>query len=123
MLNSAQVILFLAITDADRSRRFYEDVLGLAFVSDDPFALVFKTDDRVLRLAKVDSMTPAPYTALGWQVTDIYSAVDNLLAKGVDFQTFPGMAQDERGVWHSPSGAKVAWFRDPDGNGLSLTQE
>lgn len=123
MLKSAQVILFLAITDADQSRSFYEDVLGLGFISDDPFALVFKTDDRILRLAKVESMTPAPYTALGWQVTDINSTVENLVSKGIEFQVFPGMDQDERGVWHSPSGAKVAWFRDPDGNGLSLTQE
>ena len=122
MLKLAQVVLFLAITDADRSRTFYEDVLGLTFMSDDPFALVFRTDDRILRLAKVKTMNPAPYTALGWNVVDIKSAVDGLVAKGIDFQVFAGMAQDEQGVWHSPSGAKVAWFRDPDGNGLSLTQ-
>jgi catechol 2,3-dioxygenase-like lactoylglutathione lyase family enzyme len=123
MLKSAQVILFLAITDADRSRCFYEDVLGLTFVSDDPFALVFEIDDRVLRLAKVESMTPAPYTVLGWQVADIYLTVENLVAKGVEFQIFAGMDHDHRAVWNSPSGAKVAWFYDPDGNGLSLTQE
>jgi catechol 2,3-dioxygenase-like lactoylglutathione lyase family enzyme len=122
MLKTAQVILFLAITDADRSRSFYEEMLGLEFISEDDFALVFKTDGRVLRLPKVKSMTPAPYTVLGWEVADINSAVDGLAAKGIAFQVFPGMGQDQRHIWNSPSGARVVWFCDPDGNGLSLTQ-
>jgi catechol 2,3-dioxygenase-like lactoylglutathione lyase family enzyme len=115
-------ILFLATANAERSRAFYERVLGLTFVADEPPALVFRVGDSMLRIQKVDQVHPAPYTALGWTVSDIRQTVHDLRAAGVVFQHYEGMGQDGDGIWHAPSGAFVAWFRDPDGHVLSLTQ-
>jgi catechol 2,3-dioxygenase-like lactoylglutathione lyase family enzyme len=122
MLNGARVIAFVSTARADVALGFYRDVLGLALVADEPFALVFDADGVMLRVTKVAAVDPAPYTVLGWSVPDIRATVTELSARGVVFETYPGMTQDERGVWTSPSGAMIAWFRDPDGNVLSLTQ-
>jgi catechol 2,3-dioxygenase-like lactoylglutathione lyase family enzyme len=116
-------ILFAATTDAERSRVFYEKVLGLEFVADDPFALVFKVGALTLRIQKVARKPKLEYTVLGWIVSDIAEEVRRLLKSGVTFNRYVGLDQDEKSVWHSPSGAKVAWFSDPDGNTLSLTQQ
>jgi catechol 2,3-dioxygenase-like lactoylglutathione lyase family enzyme len=115
-------VLFLATANAERSRAFYEQVLGLAFVTDEPPALVFRIGDLMLRIQKVDRVHAAPYTALGWAVANIRQAAANLRAAGVAFQRYEGMVQDADGIWQAPSGALVAWFRDPDGHVLSLTQ-
>jgi catechol 2,3-dioxygenase-like lactoylglutathione lyase family enzyme len=115
-------VLFLATAKAERSRAFYERVLGLAFVADEPPALVFQAGDSMLRIQKVDRVHTAPYTALGWAVSDIRRTVHNLRAAGVVFQRYEGMDQDDDGIWPAPSGALVAWFQDPDGHVLSLTQ-
>jgi catechol 2,3-dioxygenase-like lactoylglutathione lyase family enzyme len=115
-------ILFLATENAERSRAFYERVLGLTFVADEPPALVFRVGGSMLRIQKVDQVRPAPYTALGWAVLDIRRTVQDLSAAGVTFQRYEGMTQDDDGIWHAPSGALVAWFRDSDGHTLSLTQ-
>lgn len=115
-------MLFLATANAERSRAFYEKVLGLALVADEPPALVFQVGDSMLRIQKVDRVHAAPYTALGWAVSDIPRTVRQLHAAGVVFQRFDGMGQDDDGIWHAPSGALVAWFQDPDGHVLSLTQ-
>ena len=115
-------ILFLATANAERARAFYERVLGLAFVADEPPALVFRVGDSMLRIQKVEQVYTAPYTALGWAVSDIRQTVRDLRAAGVVFQRYDGLNQDGDGIWHAPSGAFVAWFRDPDGNVLSLTQ-
>ncbi len=122
MLDSAKLIAFAATRDGAKAREFYEGVLGLRVVSDDPFALALDANGTMLRVQKVTEFTAPPFTALGWEVTDIRTSVAALLAAGVTFQTYPGMGQDERGIWHAPSGAYVAWFKDPDGNTLSLTQ-
>lgn len=115
-------ILFLATADAERSRAFYEQVLGLTFVGDEPAALVFRAGDAMLRIQKVKQAHSAPYTALGWDVSDIRQAVHHLHAAGLQFERFEGFNQDVDGIWPAPSGALVAWFRDPDGHVLSLTQ-
>jgi catechol 2,3-dioxygenase-like lactoylglutathione lyase family enzyme len=115
-------ILFLATADAERSRAFYERVLGLDFVADEPPALVFQVGPSMLRIQKVDRVQTVPYTAMGWSVSDIRRTVQRLRAAGVVFQCYEGMKQDDDGIWHAPSGAFVAWFRDPDGHVLSLTQ-
>jgi catechol 2,3-dioxygenase-like lactoylglutathione lyase family enzyme len=117
-----QPILFLATANAERSRVFYEQVLGLAFVADEPPALIFRVGHSMLRIQKVDRVHAAPYTALGWAVSDIRRTVHDLCAAGVVFQRYEGMNQDGDGIWHAPSGAWVAWFRDPDGHTLSLTE-
>lgn len=122
MLGSEKIIAFVATTGAARAREFYEGVLGLRVVSDDPFALVLDAGGTMLRLQKVSEHRPAPFTVLGWAVADIRAAVEGLRAAGVTFERFPGMDQDERGIWTAPGGARVAWFKDPDGNTLSLTQ-
>jgi len=115
-------ILFAATTDSKRSRRFYEDVLGLEFVADDPFALVFRSGRLHLRIQKVDHKPGINYTVLGWAVADIQKTVRQLSKAGVEFMRCEGLDQDADGVWRSPSGARVAWFRDPDNNTLSLTE-
>jgi len=115
-------MLFAATTDAKRSRKFYEEVLGLEFVADDPFALVFRSGHLQLRLQKVDRKPEIHYTVLGWEVTDIQQTVRELTKAGAEFLRPAGLEQDADGVWRSPGGARVAWFRDPDGNTLSLTE-
>jgi catechol 2,3-dioxygenase-like lactoylglutathione lyase family enzyme len=99
-----------------------ECALGLKFVSDEPPALVFQVGGSMLRIQKVERVQPPPYTALGWAVGDIRGTVQRLRAAGVEFQKYEGLNQDNDNIWTSPSGAKVAWFRDPDGHVLSLTQ-
>ena len=115
-------VLFLATANPARSRAFYERALGLAFVADEPPALVFRVGNSMLRIQKVEQVHAAPYTALGWAVPDIRQTVSDLRAAGVVFQRYDGLNQDGDGIWHAPSGAFVAWFRDPDGHVLSLTQ-
>jgi catechol 2,3-dioxygenase-like lactoylglutathione lyase family enzyme len=115
-------VLFLATANAGRSRAFYEQVLGLAFVADEPPALVFQVGHSMLRIQKVDQVHTVPYTVLGWAVSDIRQTTRLLRVAGVVFQRYEGMNQDDDGIWHAPSGALVTWFRDPDGHVLSLTE-
>ena len=122
MLGSAKLVAFAAASDAARSRAFYRDVLGLKLISEDAFALVFDAHGTTLRLSLVKEVAAASYTVLGWEVGDITAAVGALSAAGVRFERYPWMEQDDLGVWHAPGGARVAWFKDPDGNLLSLSQ-
>jgi catechol 2,3-dioxygenase-like lactoylglutathione lyase family enzyme len=104
------------------AREFYEKTLGLTFISTDQFALVFDVSGTMLRIQKVDKVDPHGYTALGWEVADIKQEVSELRKRGVKFARYEEMDQDEQGIWKAPGGAKIAWFTDPDGNILSLTQ-
>ena len=113
---------FSATVDGARARAFYGDTLGLRLVDDEPYALVFDAAGVMLRVQKVAGLTPPGHTVLGWQVPDIRAAVRDLGARGVKFEQFGLASQDSLGVWTSPGGALVAWFKDPDGNILSLTQ-
>lgn len=113
---------FLATADAERSKAFYCDKIGLTLVADEPYAVVFHAGPTVLRVQKVESVTPAGYTALGWHAPDLSEDVRLLSERGVVFERYEFLEQDRLGVWTSPSGARVAWFKDPDGNVLSLTQ-
>lgn len=125
MLGSADLIAFVPTRDPAKARKFYTEVLGLDFISEDPFALVFNSRGTTLRIANVSQMKgfkPAPFTIVGWQVTNVGDTAGDLVKKGVRFERFPGMEQDAQGIWKSPSGAQVAWFKDPDGNILSITQ-
>jgi len=83
---------------------------------------VFDLGGVMLRVGKVPSFAPAQNTVLGWESKDIAADVDQLGAKGVVFERYPNMGQDERGIANFPTGDKVAWFKDPDGNVLSLSQ-
>jgi catechol 2,3-dioxygenase-like lactoylglutathione lyase family enzyme len=122
MLKSCDVMAFVAARDAKRARRFYRDVLGLALESEDEYALTFDAAGTMLRVQIVDDLDAAPYTVLGWSVPDIAGAVKELVGRGVSFERYAFMEQDPSGVWTAPSGARVAWFKDPDGNTLSITQ-
>jgi catechol 2,3-dioxygenase-like lactoylglutathione lyase family enzyme len=122
MLGSSPLMAFVATRDTERARAFYRDVLGLKLIADEPSALVFDADGSMLRLAKVPSFTPAPYTVLGWRVENILAAMADLTREGVPFERFEGLTQDESGVCTFPEGTMIAWFKDPDGNILSLTQ-
>jgi catechol 2,3-dioxygenase-like lactoylglutathione lyase family enzyme len=117
-----KIVAFVATKNAAKAKSFYRDKLGLKFVSDDGFALVFDIDGTTLRIAKVKDFTPAGFTILGWEVDAIEKAVSQLVTKSVIFERFPGLTQDDLGIWNAPGGAKVAWFKDPDGNILSLSQ-
>ena len=121
MLGSQNVIAFIATTDAARARAFYADTLGLRLVAEEPWALVFDAHGTMLRVQKVQELAPASHTVLGWQVQQIASVVAELKGR-VTFERYPFLEQDEAGVWTTAGGAKVAWFKDPDGNVLSLTQ-
>jgi len=122
MLTSSDLVAFAAATDLRRARAFYEQALGLTVTGHTDFACVFDANGTMLRVTAVPEVSSAGYTVLGWRVTDIAAAVRELMAKGVVFTRYDGMDQDENGVWTTPSGDKVAWFTDPDGNILSLTQ-
>lgn len=122
MLGSDKIIAFIGTKNADRAKAFYGNVIGLTLIEDGPFALEFDAGGTMLRIQKVRELIPHAHTVLGWQVPEIQSTVRNLLRNGVDFERYPGMSQDDLGIWKAPSGAQVAWFKDPDGNTLSLTQ-
>jgi predicted enzyme related to lactoylglutathione lyase len=122
ILKNAEMICFAATKNSEAAKKFYEGTLELTLIEDSPFALVFDVNGVMLRVQKVQEFTAAKHTTLGWKVTDIRSTIKNLATKGVQCQRYEGMSQDELGIWQSPSGALVAWFLDPDGNGLSLTE-
>jgi catechol 2,3-dioxygenase-like lactoylglutathione lyase family enzyme len=122
MAAPGSLIGFAPITDAERSKRFYADALGLEFIEDDGFALVFQSGDNMVRLARMPQVTPAQFTILGWQTSQIEADVKALTAKGVLFARYGFLEQDALGIWTAPNGDKVAWFTDPDGNVLSLSQ-
>src|SRR2546421_12802768 len=122
MLNTAKIITFVATQNPAKARNFYETILGLKLITDDPFALVFDANGTMLRVQKVEQLQPAQHTVLGWDVSDIAAAIKALSKKGVRFEHFAGLPQDDLGIWTAPSGGKVAWFKDPDGNTLSLTE-
>ena len=122
-LSDQNIIGFVATSDPERAKAFYRDTLGLPLVSDQlPFALVFDIHGIMLRVTAVKQVNPQPYTILGWGVADIATAAAEMSMAGVKFERFPGLEQDANGVWSAPGGAKVAWFKDPDGNTLSISQ-
>lgn len=122
MLSFTRLMAFVPTKDTKKARQFYAGVLGLAFVSEDQFALVLNANGIMLRVAVVAEFKPQQFTVLGWEVSDIEKEVARLQGQGVRFEKYGMKGQDEHGVWSSPSGAKVVWFKDPDGNVLSLTQ-
>ena len=123
MLGSINIVAFVPTNDTEKARAFYEGVLGLRFVKDDGFAMVLDANRIMVRVAKVPPpFVPAPFTILGWQVPDIEKMAAGLQEKGVHFERFGFFKQDDLGIWTAPTGDKVAWFKDPDGNILSVSQ-
>ena len=113
---------FIPVTDGARARAFYETTLGLPVIEESPFALVVDANGTTVRITPVPDLRPQPFTIAGWEVADIDETIEKLVARGVKFNRYDGMKQAANGVWTSPSGGLVAWFVDPDGNTLSLTQ-
>jgi len=121
-MGSAKIMGFVPTRDMKRAKTFYGDVLGLRCVSEDGFALTVDANGIQVRVTKVDDLRPQPFTILGWEVRDVRATVKELAAKGVSFERYGMPGQDEDGTWASPSGARIAWFKDPDGNVLSVAE-
>jgi catechol 2,3-dioxygenase-like lactoylglutathione lyase family enzyme len=122
MLASGKIMGFVPTKDANKAREFYEKTLGFEFVSDDQFALVMRAGQNRVRIFKGTQFTPPHYTVLGWEVQDIMAVVKWLSQRGVEFEKYPFVQDRELGIWTTPNGDKVAWFKDPDGNVLSVSQ-
>jgi catechol 2,3-dioxygenase-like lactoylglutathione lyase family enzyme len=122
MLNTSEIAAFIATSKPDEALTFYRDLLGLTLVSDEQYALVFDANGITLRVQKAGAFTPHQFTSLGWHVTDIDAAMSELRSRGVVFEQYPWMPEGSDGVMTFPGGARVAWFKDPDGNVLSIDQ-
>ncbi len=122
VLTTSDLIAFASTTDLARARAFYEDVLGLRLVEQNAYACVFDAHGTMLRITAAADVAHPGYTVLGWRVADIGDSVAELESRGVVFARYEGMEQDTQGVWTTPNGDRVAWFRDPDENVLSLTE-
>ncbi len=122
MLNHEKIMAFVGVSNVDKARAFYRDTLGLTMLYEDGFALVFEIGGIMLRVTLVGEVRPQPYTVLGWQVSDATATARALTSAGVKLERYPHVPQDEDGIWTAPGGAKIAWFRDPDGNILSISQ-
>jgi catechol 2,3-dioxygenase-like lactoylglutathione lyase family enzyme len=122
MLSTAKLTAFIPTRDADLARAFYESILGLDFLQDNGFALIMDSNGTAVRITRVPEFTPFPFTLVGWETPDIEARVAELEERGVQFLHFSQVNQDRSGIWTAPSGARVAWFKDPDGNILSVSQ-
>ena len=122
MHKSREPVSFIATDNPNAARSFFADVMGLVLREETPFALVFLDGHHVLRVQITSELHPVRYTVHGWQVADIVSEIESLVAKGVQFQRFDHLPQDDLGIWTTPDGSKIAWFSDPSGNTLSLTE-
>lgn len=122
MLADKELKAFIPTVKPDNAKSFYQDILGLKFLSEDNYALEFDANGTLLRINIVQDFKPQMFTVLGWNVDDISSTIKSLNEKGVFCEKYGFMEQDDLGIWHAPGGSKVAWFKDPDGNVLSLTE-
>ena len=122
MLADKKLKSFIPTVKPDKAKTFYRDVLGLKLLSEDQYAMEFDANGVLLRVTTVPSLKPQEFTVLGWNVPDISSLIAQMNSKGIYFEKYEFLEQDKLGIWKSPGGSKVAWFKDPDGNLLSLTE-
>jgi len=123
MLAQAELLAFVPTVDAERARSFYVDTLELTFLSNDPFAITVRSGNTDIRISRMDAFNPSPYSILGWKVADIEVTAKQFAAAGIVFERYPFLEQDAHGIWNAPDRtARVAWFKDPDGNVLSISQ-
>lgn len=122
MLGAMNIVAFVPTVNPEKARAFYEGTLGLRLMKDDGFALIFDANGIMLRLVRLEKITPAQYTVLGWEVSGIETVIRELKVKGIQFERYGFFKQDDLGIWTAPSGDKVAWFKDPDGNTLSISE-
>src|SRR5271154_3603146 len=121
MLSDKPIIAFAPTVQPEKALAFYRDTLGLKLISQDQFAIVFDAHGIMLRISITQELKPQNFTILGWNVPDIKSIITSLNKKGIVFEKYSFLKQDPLGIWTSPAGAQIAWFKDPDGNLLSLT--
>lgn len=122
MLSIHKIKAFVSTTHPDKAREFYKEKLGLKLLSDDKYGMEFEAAGAHLRISVVEKLTPQPFTVLGWDVNDISSVITVLIKQGITFERYSFIDQDSAGIWTAPGGTKVAWFKDPDGNLLSLSE-
>lgn len=122
MLGDKKLKAFIPTINPEKARNFYMNVLGLKLISEDQYGMEFNTNGALLRITTVNKLTPHPFTALGWDVDDIFTMINSLVEAGVEFEKYDFLEQDNFGIWMAPGSVKVAWFKDPDGNLLSLTE-
>jgi len=122
MLVNGKTVAFVASTDLARAERFYVDTLGLRRKDRDDFGLVVEANGVTIRVARVDDFEPQAFTVLGFDVDDVERVARGLASKGIEFERYAGMKQDSSGIWTSPGGSRIAWFKDADGNILSIAE-
>ena len=122
MLEDKKLKAFVPTVDPEKSRDFYMNVLGLTLLSEDQYGMEFISNGAMLRITTVQKLTPQPFTVLGWDVVDLPSVILSLAKKGIEFERYNFIEQDIVGIWTAPGGVRVAWFKDPDGNLLSLSE-
>lgn len=123
MLSNQRIKAFVSTVQLSVAREFYEKKLGLTLLSQDKYGIEFEANETHIRLSVVEKLTPQPFTVLGWDTDDIVSTINNLTAKGIIFERYNFIEQDENGIWTAPGGTRVAWFKDPDGNLLSVSDK
>ena len=123
MLSDKKLKAFVPTTMPDKAKAFYQDLLGLELLAEDEYALEFNANGVLLRVITVPVLKPQEFTVLGWNVSDISSLIRSMNNKGVHCEKYHFLIQDDLGIWTSPGGSRVAWFKDPDGNVLSLTEQ
>ena len=122
MINNQKLKAFIPTINPKKAKEFYQNLLDLKLISEDNFAMEFDFNDTIIRINTVPSLTPHPFTILGWDVDDIINEINHLNSKGIIFEKYDFLEQNALGIWTAPSGTKVAWFKDPDGNLLSLSE-
>jgi len=122
MLAQGKMVGFVPTTDYEKARAFYEGKLGFEFISLDQYALVMSVGGHKIRIAKVPNFTPLQGTILGWEVQDIQAVASWLRDRGVTVEKYPFVQDRDLGIWTTPTGDRVAWFKDPDGNILGISQ-
>jgi catechol 2,3-dioxygenase-like lactoylglutathione lyase family enzyme len=121
-IGEGELVAFVPTLDLAAAEAFYGGVLGLDLTESSSFAVAFDVNGTQLRITRVEELAAAPFTVLGWRVDDLAASISSLEAQGVGFEHYAGLEQDEAGIWRAPGGSLIAWFKDPDGNTLSLQQ-
>jgi len=122
-LSQSKIVSFIPSTNLELAASFYTNKLNLKLISSDDYALEYFVNNATLRINKVVDLVKVNYTVLGWEVKNIKSTVDELRKNGIKFIFYEGMSQNENGICSFPDGGKVAWFKDPDDNTLSISQK
>ncbi len=122
ILADAKAGCFVCVTDRARAKAFYGETLGLTLIYEDNFATVFDSNGTTLRVSAARDFHPQPFTVLGWEVPDIKTSVKALKAAVIEFVRVPVLPQAASGIWSPAPGVFVAWFKDPEGNMLSIAQ-